>query len=110
MYTPLNVPNEPWNNIFMDVVLGLGHTKKGKDSILVVADIFSKMAHFIACNKTDNDMLLTYFFREVLRLHGISRIIVNVKFLSQLLESIVGQMGYQIVVFNYMSSSDGWTN
>ena len=29
VYTPLNVPNEPWTNIFMDfVVLGLPHKKR----------------------------------------------------------------------------------
>lgn len=51
MYQPLPVPVEPWTNIPMDFVLGLPRSSKGNDSILVVIDRFSKMAHFITCGK-----------------------------------------------------------
>ena len=36
LYTPLNVRNVPWTNISMDFVLGLPHTKKGKDSVFLL--------------------------------------------------------------------------
>jgi hypothetical protein len=74
----LHIPTWNWEDISMDFIMGLTRTTKGYDSIWVIIDRLTKIAHFRPV-KTDHPVTVytQLYIARILSLHGIPMTIVS---------------------------------
>jgi hypothetical protein len=74
---PLKVPEWNWDEIGMDFIVGLPRTRDCYDSIWVIVDRLTKVAHFILVNSTyTGAKLVELYMSRIMCLHGVPKKIV----------------------------------
>jgi hypothetical protein len=77
---PLKIPQWKWEEIRMDFIIGLPTMQSGYDSIWVIIDHFSKVAHFILVKTTyKRAKLAELYIAKIVCLHGVPKKIVSVR-------------------------------
>jgi hypothetical protein len=75
---PLQVPEWKWEEIAMDFIVGLPRTQSGYDSIWVIVDRLTKLAHFIPVKTTySGPQLAELYMSRIVCLHGVPKKIVS---------------------------------
>jgi IS30 family transposase len=75
---PLKVPEWKWEEISMDFIVGLPRTPAGYDSIWVIVDRLTKVAHFIPIKTTHfGARLAELYMSRIVCLHGVPKKIVS---------------------------------
>jgi hypothetical protein len=111
---PLKIPEWKWEEIGMDFIVGLPRTPAGYDSIWVIVDRLTKVAHFIPVrtNYTGAKLAELYMTRIVF-LHGVPKKIVSdrgsqftSRFWKKLHESLDTKLNFSLA---YHPQTDGQT-
>jgi hypothetical protein len=110
----LKIPEWKWEEIDMDFIVGLPHTQAGYDSIRVIVDRLTKVAHFIPVKTTySGAKLAELYMSRIVCLHGVPKKIVSdrgsqftSKFWEKLHESMDTKLNFSSV---YHLQTDGQT-
>jgi hypothetical protein len=75
---PLKVSEWKWEEVGMDFIVGLPRNRDGYDSIWVIVDRLTKVAHFIPVKTTySRAQLVELYMSRVVYLHGVPKKIVS---------------------------------
>nr|CAH67938.1 H0211F06-OSIGBa0153M17.10 [Oryza sativa] len=111
---PLKIPEWKWEEIGMDFITGLPRTSAGHDSIWVVVDRLTKVAHFIPVKTTyTGNKLAELYMARVVCLHGVPKKIVSDRgsqFTSKFWQKLPLEMGTRLNFSTaYHPQTDGQT-
>ena len=108
---PNVIPEKPWSHILADFITKLP-LAQGYNTVLVVCDRFSKMAHFIATmEKTSVEGLARLFRDHVWKLHRLPESIIldrGVQFTAGMMKELNNLLGIQMKLSKvYHPQTDG---
>jgi transposase InsO family protein len=108
------VPEWKRDEIAMDVIMGLPRTQSGYDSIWVIVDRLTKVAHFIPIKTTySRPQLAELYMSRIVYLHGVPKKIVSnrgTQFTSRFCERLHETLDTQLCFSStYHPQTDGQT-
>jgi hypothetical protein len=111
---PLKIPEWKWEEIEMDFIVGLPRTQAGYNSIWVIVDRLTKVAHFTPVKTTySSAKLAELYMSRIVSLHGVPKKIVSdrgsqfkSKFWEKLHESMDTKLNFSSA---YHPQTDGQT-
>jgi hypothetical protein len=75
---PMQILEWKWEDVGMDSIVGLPRTQRGYDSIWVIVDRLTKVAHFLSVRTTYSSAKLAKLYMErIVSLHGVPKKIVS---------------------------------
>nr|AAR06331.1 putative polyprotein [Oryza sativa Japonica Group] len=111
---PLQIPEWKWEEIGMDFIMGLPRTLSGHDSIWVVIDRLTKVAHFIPVHTIySGKKLAELYLARIMCLHGVPKKIVSDRgsqFTSKFWQKLQEELGTRLKFSTaYHPQTDGQT-
>jgi hypothetical protein len=111
---PLPIPSWKWEDICMDFIVGLPNTSRHHDSIWVIVDRLTKIAHFLPVHTTQKtEKYVEIYIHQIVRLHGIPRTIVldrEASFVARFWEQLQKSLGTTVIRNSaYHPQTDGQT-
>jgi hypothetical protein len=111
---PLSIPSWKWDDISMDFIVGLPNTSRHYDSIWVIMDRLTKVAHFLPVHTTDKaQKYAELYIDRIVCLHGLPRTIVSdrgAQFIAKFWEQLQESLGTKLIRSSaYQPQTDGHT-
>jgi hypothetical protein len=111
---PLQVPEWKWESVGMDFITGFPRSSRGNDSIWVIVDRLTKVAHFIPVKTTyTSGQLADLYLSRIVSLHGVPKTIVSdrgTQFTSRFWRSLHQALGTKLAFSTaYHPQTDGQT-
>ena len=97
---PLTVPEQPWQHISMDLIVGLPRTQRGFDSIHTFVDRLTKFFYLVPTTATvDAAGDAQLYINNVFKLHGLSQTITcdrDPRFTAEFFKDVFHRLGTEI--------------
>jgi hypothetical protein len=111
---PLSIPSWKWDDISMNFIVGLPNTCHHHDSIWVIVDQLTKVAHFLPVHTTHKaHKYAELYIVRIMCLHGLPRTIVSdrgAQFVARFWEQLQESLGTKLIRSSaYHPQTDGQT-